>query len=104
MQMPAPDTRVFDRKDQIVAQLRAVLPAAAVITELSETRAYECDGLTAYRCPPMCAVLPSTTAEVAAVMKIVTIWTCPWCRVALARRSLGGRCPQQIASSWAWPK
>jgi glycolate oxidase len=70
MQMPAPDTRVFDRKDQIVAQLRAVLPAAAVITELSETRAYECDGLTAYRCPPMCAVLPSTTAEVAAVMKI----------------------------------
>ena len=70
MQMPAPDTRVFYRKDQIVAQLRAVLPAAAVITELSETRAYECDGLTAYRCPPMCAVLPSTTAEVAAVMKI----------------------------------
>ena len=70
MQMPKPDTRVLDRKDQIVARLRDVLPAQSVITELAETRAYECDGLTAYRCPPMCAVLPANTDEVAAVMKI----------------------------------
>ena len=70
MQMPAPDTRVLYRKDQLVERLRTVLPADAIITELSETRAYECDGLTAYRCPPMCAVLPANTDEVAAVMKI----------------------------------
>lgn len=42
----------------------------AVIHEERETRVYECDALTAYRCPPLVAVLPSTTEEVAAVLKI----------------------------------
>ena len=36
----------------------AVLPEGAVIHDEAETRAYECDALTAYRCPPLCAVLP----------------------------------------------
>ncbi|MCO4847484.1 MAG: FAD-binding protein [Yoonia sp.] len=70
MQMPIPDASVIDRKDQIVARLLAVLPKTAVIADVVETRAYECDGLTAYRCPPMCAVLPTTTDEVAAVLRI----------------------------------
>ncbi|MCA0940390.1 FAD-binding protein [Salipiger pacificus] len=70
MQMPAPDASILARKDQIVARLKEVLPASAVISELSETRAYECDALTAYRCPPLCAVLPSSTEEVSAVLKI----------------------------------
>lgn len=70
MQMPIPDASVIERKDQIVARLLAVLPKDAVIADVVETRAYECDGLTAYRCPPMCAVLPSNTDEVAAVLKI----------------------------------
>ncbi len=70
MQMPAPDASILARKDQIVARLREVLPASAVISDLSETRAYECDALTAYRCPPLCAVLPASTEEVSAVLKI----------------------------------
>ena len=47
-----------------------MLPADAVIHDEAETRAYECDGLTAYRCPPLAAVLPRTTAEVAAVLRV----------------------------------
>ncbi|MGY9031711.1 MAG: FAD-binding oxidoreductase, partial [Rhodobacterales bacterium] len=70
MQMPIPDASVIEHKDQIVARLLAVLPRDAVIADVVETRAYECDGLTAYRCPPMCAVLPSNTDEVASVLKI----------------------------------
>ena len=70
MQMPIPDASVIVRKDKIVARLLSVLPKDAVIADVVETRAYECDGLTAYRCPPMCAVLPRTTKEVAAVLKI----------------------------------
>ncbi len=70
MEMPAPNASVLSRKDQIVSRLQAVLPANAVISDVAETRAYECDALTAYRCPPLCAVLPANTAEVAAVMKI----------------------------------
>ncbi len=70
MEMPAPSASVLSRKDKIVERLRSVLPGDAVISDVSETRAYECDALTAYKCPPLCAVLPANTEEVAAVLKI----------------------------------
>ena len=63
MDMPAPSDAVLSRKDQIVERLREVLPADAVIDDAAETRAYECDGLSAYRCPPLCAVLPHREAS-----------------------------------------
>ncbi|MBT53190.1 MAG: FAD-binding oxidoreductase [Mameliella sp.] len=70
MQMPEPNRSVLARKDRIVERLRSVLPADRVISDEAETRAYECDALTAYRCPPLAAVLPSTTEEVSAVLKV----------------------------------
>ncbi|MEP6269168.1 MAG: FAD-binding protein, partial [Paracoccaceae bacterium] len=70
MQMPKPDPSVLSRKPRVVERFLEVLPKDAVIHEEAETRAYECDALTAYRCPPMVAVLPSSTKEVAAVLKI----------------------------------
>jgi len=70
MQMPEPDARVLSKKSRITARLRAELGRRGVIEDPVELRAYECDGLSAYRCPPLCAVLPATTAEVSAVMKI----------------------------------
>jgi glycolate oxidase len=70
MEMPPPSTRVLARKEQIVARLKEVLPDNAVISDESQTRAYECDALTAYRCPPLCAILPANTAEVSAALKI----------------------------------
>ena len=70
MEMPVPDPKILNRKAEIVARLRTVLPADAVIDDPMETRAYECDALTAYRCPPLAAVLPASTAEVAAVLKL----------------------------------
>ncbi len=72
MQMPEPDGGVLARKARIVALLRAVLPPDAVIDAPEELRAYECDALTAYRCPPLAAVLPRSTAEVSAVLR--TCW------------------------------
>ena len=68
MDMPAPDSEILSRKPEIVARLRDILPPDAVIWDEAETRAYECDALTAYRCPPLAVVLPSTTAEVSAVL------------------------------------
>ena len=70
MDMPAPNPAILARKPRIVERLLSVLPADAVIHEDIETRAYECDALTAYRCPPLAAVLPSSTQEVSAVLKI----------------------------------
>ncbi|WP_136442027.1 FAD-linked oxidase C-terminal domain-containing protein [Pacificoceanicola onchidii] len=70
MQMPAPDATIIARKPRIVARLRQVLPPDAVIDDPAETRAYECDALTAYRCPPLAAVLPGNTQEVADVLRV----------------------------------
>lgn len=70
MDMPKPNPSVLAKKSHVVSRLRAVLAPDAVIDDPSETRAYECDALTAYRCPPMAAVLPSTTQEVSEVLKI----------------------------------
>ncbi|HCP82007.1 MAG TPA: FAD-binding oxidoreductase [Octadecabacter sp.] len=69
MQMPTPNQSVLSRKAKIVERLQGVLPDGAVIHTESEVRAYECDALTAYKCPPLCAVLPTSTEEVAAVLK-----------------------------------
>jgi glycolate oxidase len=70
MDMPLPNAFVLSRKSEIVARLRAVLPADAVIDDAAETLAYECDGLAAYRCPPLAVVLPRTTAEVSAALRV----------------------------------
>ena len=70
MEMPKPNKQVLMRKAHILRRLQEVLPENAVIFEEQEVRAYECDALTAYRCPPMIAVLPSSTEEVSAVLKI----------------------------------
>lgn len=70
MEMPLPDPAILAKKSALVERLRAVLPGDAVISDEAETRAYECDALTAYRCPPLCAVLPSSTEQVAAVLRI----------------------------------
>jgi len=70
MDMPIPSETVLASKERVLARLRAVLPAASVIAEPAETRAYECDALSAYRCPPMLVALPGSTDEVAAVLRI----------------------------------
>ncbi|SLN23868.1 putative FAD-linked oxidoreductase [Roseivivax jejudonensis] len=70
MQMPDPDAVLIGRKADIVSKLERLLPADAVISDIAETRAYECDALTAYRCPPLAVVLPGSTEEVAAVLRL----------------------------------
>ncbi len=68
MQMPQPDREVVARRGELTALLRGIVPAEAVIADDDELRAYECDGLTAYRQLPMIVVLPETTAQVAAIL------------------------------------
>lgn len=70
MDMPLPDPSILSRKARIVDRLRAILPHDAVIDAPAETRAYDCDALTAYRCQPLAAVLPRTTAEVSTILRL----------------------------------
>ena len=70
MDMPLPNPIVLSRKAELVARLLTVLPRNAVIEDEMETRAYECDALTAYKCPPLLAVLPRSTTEVSDILRI----------------------------------
>ncbi|MGR3618445.1 MAG: FAD-linked oxidase C-terminal domain-containing protein [Roseovarius sp.] len=70
MQMPEPNPDILARKAELVARLRKVLPRDSVIEDPVETRAYECDALTAYKCPPLAVLLPASTREVAEALAI----------------------------------
>ncbi|MBY5986929.1 FAD-linked oxidase C-terminal domain-containing protein [Roseovarius atlanticus] len=70
MDMPKPNPTILARKAQLLDRLASFLPPEALIHDPAETRAYECDGLTAYKCPPLAVVLPASTAEVSETLKI----------------------------------
>lgn len=68
MKMPAPDAAVLERRDAIAAALRQIVGQDAVIDDAAGLRTYESDGLTAYRQPPMLAVLPETVDQVSQIL------------------------------------
>ena len=70
MEMPLPDPEIIARKAELIDRLRTVLPDDAIISDANETRVYECDALTAYKCPPLLAVLPASTQEVSDTLRI----------------------------------
>src|SRR6516165_4060107 len=69
MKLPAPDDAVLRRRTEIIEALRQIVPGEGVIVSEAERRAYESDGLTAYRQLPMVVVLPSSVEQVAAVLR-----------------------------------
>ncbi len=68
MRMPEPEQGIISRRAEIVRALRGIVPGEGVIDDADELRAYESDGLTAYRQVPLIAVLPSTSAQVGRVL------------------------------------
>ena len=92
IRQPEPKADVLARRDAIVAGLRPLLAADAVIAETLLLKPYETDGLTAYRQPPLAVVLPETTEQVAAVMRFCHQAAFAWCRAAPARRCPAVHC------------
>jgi glycolate oxidase len=69
MLMPLPDPAILARRAELVARLREAVPDGVIEDEASR-RAYDQDALTAYRQMPMLVVLPASTQQVAAVLRI----------------------------------
>lgn len=69
LKMPDIDKDVMARRVEIAAALREIVPGEGVITEEAGRRAYETDGLTAYKQLPMIVVLPETTEQVSQVLR-----------------------------------
>ncbi len=82
--MPQPDQSVLDRRDAIVAALRAIVPGEGVIDAEAGRRAYESDALTAYRTLPMVVVLPETTDQIVRIMR-----TCAAGKIKIVPRGAG---------------
>jgi glycolate oxidase len=72
------------RQREVAKALRAFLPERAVLWQEEDTRAYECDGLTAYRELPMVVALPETEEQVERVLK-----TCAAMQVPVVPRGAG---------------
>ena len=67
--MPIPDAEVLSRRAEIASDLRRIVPGEGVVEAPVEMRAFETDGLTAYRQLPLVVVLPETTAQVSEILK-----------------------------------
>lgn len=66
--MPEPDALVLRRRDAIIRELVQLVGAEQVIADRDGRRAFETDGLSAYRCMPLAVVLARSTEEVSRVM------------------------------------
>ena len=69
MKMPEPYGGVIARRAQIIKTMQAIVPGEGVITDSDELRAYDHDGLMAYKGLPLIVVLPETTEQVSAILK-----------------------------------
>ncbi len=73
----------FDR-DDLIGRLRKVVAPDALILDQESLRAYETDGLSAYRQLPLVAVLPATVDQVQEILRI-----CHELRVPVVARGAG---------------
>jgi glycolate oxidase len=65
----SPETRAVGHHEAAAALL-AVLPDRCVLVDAEQTRAYECDGLAAYRQMPMIVLLPENEAQIVAAIAV----------------------------------
>ncbi|MCZ6503986.1 MAG: FAD-binding protein [Gammaproteobacteria bacterium] len=70
MKMPTPDPAVLARRDELIDELGKILSLEQIVIDSSALRAYESDGLTAYRQLPLLVVLPEDTSEVSQILKL----------------------------------
>ena len=63
-------TELHARRAKLAREFQAILPAESVLYQTEDLRAYECDGLSAYRRLPLLAVLPDTIDQVQQIMRL----------------------------------
>ncbi len=61
-----------DSRHALIADLSAILPGHALLTQDEDLKPYECDGLSAYRQLPMLAVLPETVEDVQRILRVAS--------------------------------
>ncbi|MDJ0531663.1 MAG: glycolate oxidase subunit GlcD [Xenococcaceae cyanobacterium MO_207.B15] len=82
-----------DKWQPIIKQLEQAIAKDAVIRRKEEVLTYECDGLANYRQRPAIVVLPRTTEQVAAAVKICHDNDIPWVARGAGTGLSGGALP-----------
>jgi glycolate oxidase len=57
-------------RSRLLGEFKTFLPSASIISETEALRAFECDGLSVYRCLPWLVVLPETVEQVQRIMRV----------------------------------
>ncbi len=86
-------TPIENQWTAIIEKFSAIVGKDGVVKRKDELLTYECDGLTGYRQRPALVVLPRTTEEVAAVVKICHDKQIPWVARGAGTGLSGGALP-----------
>jgi glycolate oxidase len=73
-----------DKRRDLLAALAAIVPPESLLWQREQTTPFECDGLAAFRQPPLAVVLPETEDEVRRILRV-----CHELRVPLVARGAG---------------
>ncbi|HSE13715.1 MAG TPA: FAD-linked oxidase C-terminal domain-containing protein [Rudaea sp.] len=84
MNAAAPGAPASNRRQDLLAALAAILPADSLLSQPEQTVPFECDGLAAFRQPPLAVALPATEDQVRAVLRV-----CHDLQVPLVARGAG---------------
>ena len=86
----------------LVPRMRDICGAGNVITDPLELRTYECDGLLGYRIRPRIVVLPASTEEVAACVRLAREHGLPIVARGAGTGLSGGALPREGGVIIAW--
>jgi len=74
----------YDKRQDLLTALGAIVPPESLLSQREQTTPFECDGLAAFRQPPLAVVLPETQDEVRRILRV-----CHQLRVPLVARGAG---------------
>ena len=90
-------TNIFKKTNNkwqpIIKEFEAILGKDGVVRRKEELLTYECDGLASYRKRPAIVVLPRTTEQIAAAVKICDRHSLPWVARGAGTGLSGGALP-----------
>ncbi|HEX3125163.1 MAG TPA: FAD-linked oxidase C-terminal domain-containing protein [Rhodanobacteraceae bacterium] len=73
-----------DKRQDLLTALAAIVPSESLLSQREQTTPFECDGLAAFRQPPLAVVLPETQDQVRRILRV-----CHQLRVPLVARGAG---------------
>lgn len=97
IQMPKPDPAILEKRAEIIATLKEIVPGEGVVDNETEMRPFETDGFLAYRFMPMAVVLPETTEQISKVLSYLAREGVPVIPRGAGTSLSGGAIPQEDA-------